>query len=384
MEMKRSSESSGSLRKSLTSNTKINSGVYKTDFISRAKAYGLEIEESDLQGIANRIKSTYEVELRYMREYITLLKRKTNGINETVNEKKLRDEISNLLDMLKNEQQNNLRLMEKINKNYESTEFDHDLKKSQGIREEFKKNVEDCLGFYVREMKKTEEKAERLELNLELMKKSVKVIKSVLFANYKKDLYEKNDEIKEKNESLNKIIQENENLKEKIKEMQKDVHFYQEENRKQRQVIQEISEENEIERKALNTIQKIKAQDIFSFEKDEFYSEMIEKVPETCENCERLEENLKKHEKTAFDLNKQIEKISRENKKLTEDNENLELITSKMQEILITNDSEKNSTGLFSPRRNYDSIEGIPKEKPKFEYKNFQKNPKSSKTESYY
>ena len=63
---------------------------------------------------------------------------------------------------------------------------------------------------------KAEEKMNRLELSLGLIKKEVKVLKSVLYVNYKKDMDEKNYEIKENCENLARFLDENASLKEKI------------------------------------------------------------------------------------------------------------------------------------------------------------------------
>ena len=363
-------------------NPKISSGVYKAEFAARAKAYNLQADESEISSLVSRIKASYETELRYAHEYIAVLRRKIAGNAESLNEKKLRDDISGLFEQLKYEQENNLKLLEKLsNKNLDSRKDEPALStdtKFKTIKQEFNKSIEDCLGFYVRELKKGEEKIERLEVNLDLLKKEAKVIKGVLLVNYKNDLNDKNEEIRENKENINRIIGENEGLREKIKDLQKDVFFYQEENRKQRQVIQEISEENEIERKVLNSIQKLKNQEYFSFENDEYYNEMIEKVKETCETCEKFDEKLRVKEKSIDDLMGEIERVKKENFKLAEDNQNLELITSKMQDMIICNDSrslENRSTGLFSPKRTLDSFDYSLKEK--YEFTNQRKSMKS-------
>lgn len=376
METRKGFDTIPKIHKSSTSvniNQKINSGVYKAEFATRAKAYNLQGNESEVNSLISRMKSSYEIELRYAHEYISVLRKKIAGNAESFNEKKLRDDISGLFEQLKYEQENNLKLLEKLsNKNPDSRKDEptvSDESKLKFIKQEFNKSIEDCLGFYVRELKKGEEKIERLELNLDLLKKEVKVIKGVLLVNYKNDLNDKNEEIRENKENLNRVIEENEGLREKLKDLQKDVFFYQEENRKQRLVIQEISEENEIERNVLNSIQKLKNQEYFSFEKDEFYNEMIEKVQETCETCEKFDEKLKKKEKSICELKGEIERVKKENLKLAEDNQNLELITSKMQDMIICNDSrslENGSTSLFSPRRTHDSFEYSLKEKSEY------------------
>lgn len=358
MEYMKSLNSPKGLKKSLTANNaslKPNLNIRRPS--NSSKFVNIDVEEPALNQVA-KLKSTYDCELKYMQEYISVLKKKNSSYSESVNEKKLRDEISFLYENLKNEQQANLILINKINQkssekieeNYKKTgECWKDQKKIDRFKEDCVKKVEDCLGFYVRELMKVEEKMNRLELSLGAMKKEVKVIKSVLMVSYKKDLTEKKFELRENSENLARVLDENVDLKEKIKGLQKDVEFYRGENKKQREIIKEITEESEFERIALASVNKIKNSELFVFEKDEFFSEMMEKVSENCEKCKDLEQKLGKKEKNIENLREEVNRLKSENSKLLEDNENLEVITGKMQDILVSSDNRSRDFSIGSP-----------------------------------
>lgn len=238
-------------------------------------------------------------------------------------------------------QELNLKNAGKIEDNCKNTEeLLRKNQKNDNFKEVCIKKVEDCLGFYVRQLNKAEEKMNRLELCLELLKKEMKMIKSVIFVNYKKDLSEKNEEIKENKDNLVKVLGENLDLKGKITELIRDVQFYKEEIKKQREIVYEITEETEFERKTLASINKIKGGELFVFEKDEFFSEMMEKVPEMCEKCETIIQELENKNQKIEQLEGQVNKLKSENEKLVEDNENLELITGKMQDIIISSENK--------------------------------------------
>lgn len=343
------------LKKSATgSDSSLKPNLYARRPSNPSKLFSFDPDEPVSNQLA-KLKSTYDCELKYMQEYISVLKKKNLSNPEPVSEKKLRDEISFLFENLKNEQQANLMLIEKLNRKSSEKLEENYKKTAEGwkdqnrFKEECVKKIEDCLGFYVRELMKAEDKMNRLELSLGVLKKELKVIKSVLIVSYKKDLSEKKYEIRENSENLARVLDENLDLKEKIKGLQKDIEFYRGENKKQREIIKELTEENEFERIALASINKIKNSELFVFEKDEFFSEMMEKVPENCEKCEDLEVKLGKQEKNIENLRGEVSRLKSENSKLLEDNENLEQITGKMQDILISSDNRSQEFSVGSP-----------------------------------
>ncbi|OMJ66561.1 hypothetical protein SteCoe_36548 [Stentor coeruleus] len=370
--------------KSGMTNLKITSGVYREDFQTRLKAYNLtpkhESEESKTD-LLNRLKSTYEVEIKYMNEYILRLKRQnTNHYltpDEAKNENFLREEIKNLYEKLRHEQKINLQLTEKIDQfNYEKANLirfkdEKPIAKTfipeitlnskevlESIKKSFIDKYTESLAFYTKELRKAEEKLDRIDVSAHKAHNELKVLKKLFVVKYKENYNEKMISSKDLEQKLVTMENENSELIKIIKNLEKDVKFYQEENIKQREIIKEMADEVEIERNTLAAISKIKDNEGGSLELEKentsiksclsSYEEKKEKLIQKCLKCEEH------NEKNAF-LEKKINKLDTENIKLQheicklqEDNQNLEAITEKMQDLLMF--------GNYSGNKNEDFV----------------------------
>lgn len=363
-------------------NLKITSGVYREDFQTRLKAYNLtpkhESEESKTD-LLSRLKSTYEVEIKYMNEYISRLKRQnTNHYltpDEAKNENFLREEIKNLYEKLRHEQKINLQLTEKIDQfNYEKTSLSrfkdekptpktfipesilYSKESLESIKKSFIEKYSEGLAYYTKELRKAEEKLDRIDVSAHKAHNELKVLKKLFVVKYKENYNEKMISSKDLEQKLVAIENENLELIKIISNLEKDVKFYQEENIKQREIIKEMADEVEIERNTLAAISKIKDNDAGSLELEKenaslksclsSYEEKREKSMQKCLKCESYDEKLAFLEKKISKLDQENAKLKYEICKLQEDNQNLEAITEKMQDLLMF--------GNYSGKKNED------------------------------
>ncbi|OMJ83598.1 hypothetical protein SteCoe_15450 [Stentor coeruleus] len=358
-----------SLNKSITSNSKIISGVYREDFQTRLKAYNLTPQPEDIKtDLLNRIKNTYEVEIKYMNEYISRLKKQnTNHYltpDEAKNDNFLREEVRSLYDKLRNEQKINLQLMEKIdNFNYEKFENSRikeetPIKKTNipdintynpEILESLKKSYLDkfteCLSYYTKELRKAEEKQDRIDVIAHKTQNELKVMKKLLVVKYKENLNEKAVSTKELEAKILELKAENLELVNQIKSLERDVKFYQEENTKQREIINEMADEVELERSALAIINNITEDDSESIKIHKKtnslktnpinYEEKILNPTKKCLKCYNHEQSALIFSEKIENLSLEVSKLNEEIVKLHEDNQNLETINSKMQDLLM-------------------------------------------------
>lgn len=355
-----------SLNRSITSNSKIMSGVYREDFQTRLKAYNLTPQPNDIKtDLLNRIKNTYEVEIKYMNEYISRLKKQNSNHyltpDEAKNENFLREEVKSLYDKLRNEQKINLQLMEKIdNFNYEKFENsrikeDSPIRKSnipdtnifnpealESMKKSYLDKFTECLSYYTKELRKAEEKQDRIDVIAHKAQNELKVMKKLLVVKYKENLNEKAVSTKELETKIFELKTENSELVSQIKSLEKDVRFYQEENTKQREIINEMADEVELERSALAIINNINEDDSESKKTHKkinslktspnFYEEKVANPQKKCSKCFDHEQKvLILSEKFSSEASKLNEEIL----KLQEDNQNLETINSKMQDLLM-------------------------------------------------
>lgn len=292
-------------------NLKISSGAYRESFVDRLSAYHLS-PKNGKNDVIGRMKNAYESEIRYMNEYICVLKNKSGmGRNEEV----LREEITGLFELLKKEQKVNLELMERLENGRFGREKDFD-----GVKKKVFERVDEEFEGFGREIRKMQEKLERIDLCYDRVKREEIVLRQIVGSKGKNE-FETEVEIVEKTKAIEKLEKENMRLNGIVKELKEDIRFYQGENEKQREIIRDF---NEIDN-------QIREQKGFLMEIPRNEKKILEK----CESCESFEKKIKTLSENTEKIEEENKKLKKELEKILEDNQNLEIIVEKMQDLLV-------------------------------------------------
>ena len=279
----------------------------------------------------------------------------------------MRNELCEALKQLQYERGLNMELAEKMNdlKNQSISALqrsrdikDRDIKPRDSrevkalidsIKTRFLEKFEESNKIFIREIRKMEEKLERLDIENNKLNNEVKVIKKLSFAKYKQNQYAEN--IKTYEIKIEDLEHEIRNLKSNIEGIEKDINFYQQENAKQRDIIRDLSDETEIERNSIKSFSKLNEPARFTVELEEdikalqgYTLKFQEKQTiHICEQCPGFEEKNKKLHDDCARLKLEISKLKEELEKSQDETKDLESVVEKLQDFILI--KENSSTG---------------------------------------
>jgi chromosome segregation ATPase len=357
------SESSQDTTKSLpwqgTKNLKITSGVYRENYSKRLQAYNLSPKSVEQTAdMFKRIKEAHEVELKYMNEYITVLKSRIhpnlNALDQQKIENTLRYDINVLNQKLKYEQYANLILLKKIEdfKNEPGQKFKenplnkvksteiikYSYEKNSNLYQIFQEKFNDSMNFISKEFRKLEEKLDRIDLENFKIKNEMKVLKKILSMKSKENSIENGSSIKTLKEELQNLQIKNSSMASIIQDLEKDLDFYQSENKKHREIIKDLSDESKIEKNTILALTGSADLDFYEIELNKnLGSGYIRKESDLCYQCIDLNEQIKLLEDKIIQCELINSKLNQDVMKTQEDNQNLENIISNLQDLIADN-----------------------------------------------